>query len=155
MKRLALVVLLASGGFVLAGCAGSGGKLVVAGGRQAVSGVNLRTGARLLSPTRLAIVTSGSSSCPAVPDKLVVESRDRIRIHLTEGSWRRVGSSHRTVLVAHRSPNGICTTDLTTTPIVIAINPKQIDVYHRLTIRLYYYGLTQPVTRTVPPLGRL
>jgi hypothetical protein len=41
--------------------------------------------------------------------------------------------------------------------LVIAINPKQIDVHHRLTIRLYYpKGVTlryrRPVVSTAPPL---
>jgi phospholipase C len=151
MKRLALAVLLAAGGFVLVGC--GGGKLLVAGGRHAVAGVDLANGARLLSPTRLAIVTSASSSCPAVPDRLVVQNRNTIRIDLAEGSWRSGGSSHRRVLIAHRpSPNETCTTGLTATPMVIAIDPKRIDVHHRLTIRLYYYGLAKPVTRIAAPL---
>jgi hypothetical protein len=152
MQTFARVALLTAAGFALAGCGGSGSKLVVSGGHEAVSGVNLVNGARLLSPTRLAIVTMGSSSCPAVPDRLVVQNRDTIRIHLTEGSWRPANSSHHMVLVAQPPSNGICTTDLGPTPIVVAINPKQIDVHHPLTIHLYYYGLTKPVTRTAPAL---
>src|SRR6266568_1150559 len=141
------------GGLALAGC-GSGGTLLVAGGRHAVSGIDLRDGARFLSPTRLAIVTTASGSCPAVPDKLVVQNRHAIRIDLTEGSWRPAKGSHRRVLVAQRpQPTETCTTGLTATPMVVAINPKQIDVHHRLAIRLYYYHLAKPVTRISPPLG--
>jgi hypothetical protein len=47
---------------------------VVAVGRQAVAGINLLNGARILSPTRLAIVTAGSSGCPAAPKSLVVQT---------------------------------------------------------------------------------
>jgi hypothetical protein len=97
-------------------------------------------------------VTSGSGSCPAVPDRLTVLEPDLIRIHLTMGSWRPTGKSGRTVLVAHPPDGGICTTDLTTTPMAVAIDPKQIDVHHRLTIHLYYYDSKKPITRTAPPL---
>jgi hypothetical protein len=150
MKRLPPVALLSALGLMLAGCAGSGGRLVVAGGWRAVPGVNLLDGARLLSPTRLAIVTVGSSSCPAVPDKLVVQSPHTIRIDLTEGSWRPAGNTQE--LVPRPPSSGICTTDLTTTPIVVAIDPKQIDVHHRLTVRLYYRAGGRPVVRYAPPL---
>jgi hypothetical protein len=166
MKRLALTVLLCTLGFTFGGCAGSGGKhaktgtsavktaaaksqvepsrrhdgsarspLVVALGYQAVAGVNLLKGARFLSPTRLAVVTVGSGSCPAVPKRLGVQSPDAIRIHLTRDT----------------PPNGACTDDLRTTPVVIAINPKQINVHHRLTVRLYYYGSSHPIVRVAPP----
>jgi phospholipase C len=154
MARVALVVLLAVSGLALAGCGSGGGTLLVAGGGRAVSGLDLGAGARLLSSTRLAIVTTASSSCPAVPDKLVVQGRHAIRLDLTEGSWRPAKGSHRRVLVAQRPPpNEPCTTGLKATPMVIAVNPKQIDVHHRLTLHLYYYFLARPVTLDAPPLG--
>jgi hypothetical protein len=37
---------------------------------------------------------------------------------------------------------------------VIAIDPKRIDVHHRLTIRLYYYDIKKPEIRTAPSLSR-
>jgi hypothetical protein len=175
MKRLALAVLLASLGLALAGCAGSGRKhtasstgatesmlpptqskahapLLAAIGRDALTGVNLRHGASLLSPTRLAIVTVGSGSCPAVPNRLVVENPDTIRIHLTLGTYRRTGSSRLMRLVTHATRHTVCTADLTTTPMVIVINPKQINVHHRLTVYLYYYKTKKPLVRHAPPL---
>ncbi|HEX4323127.1 MAG TPA: hypothetical protein VHZ77_00690 [Gaiellaceae bacterium] len=163
MKRLVLTLLPAALGVALAGCGGSGGKhfvttrssegssLVVAIGRNALAGVDLGNGATLLSPTRLAIVTSGSSSCPAVPNRLVVENPDTIRIHLTLGVFRPIGNSGRTRLVTHAT-HAICTADLTTTPMVIAIDPKRVDVHRPLTIRLYYYTSKKPITRTAPAL---
>ncbi len=54
-------------------------------------------------------------------------------------------------------PNGACLDDATMSRYVIAINPSQINVHHRLTIRLYYpKGVIRenkrPVVLTVPPL---
>jgi hypothetical protein len=166
MRRLALPVLVAALGLALAGCAGSGGNRprttsaalkttrsdsqnavrVVAGSRKAIGGVNLRHSARFLSRARLAILTWGSFTCPAVPDRLVVETPNRIRIHLTTGSWRGK------LPVAHLPPSKACTADHTSAVIVIAIDPKRIDVHHRLTIRLYYYRIKKPEIRTAPPL---
>ena len=151
VRRAALLAIV--GGLVLTGC-GSGHALLVAGGRGAVSGVDLLDGARFLSPTRLAIVTTASSSCPAVPDRLLVEGRRTIRLDLSEGSWRPAKGSQRKTPVAERPPpDETCTTGLTATPMVIAVDPKQVDVHHRLTIRLYYYHLAQPATLIAPPLG--
>jgi hypothetical protein len=47
--------------------------------------------------------------------------------------------------------------NLVISPVVIAINPKQINVHHRLTIRLYYpkgviRRYLRPVVLTAPPL---
>jgi hypothetical protein len=166
MKRLALPALLAAFGLALAGCAGSSGTdaptalasvktarsgshntvRVVAGSRKAIGGVNLRNSARFLSPTRLAILTWGSFTCPAVPNRLVVETPSRIRIHLSTGSWQGK------LPVAHLAPGGACTADHSSAVIVIAIDPRRIDVHRRLTIRLYYYGIKKPAIRTAPPL---
>jgi hypothetical protein len=164
MRKLALAVLL--GALGLAGCAGSGGKhsstpsvsvpttgsdsqntvRVVAGSRNTIDGVNLRNSARFLSPTRLAILTWGSTTCPAVPNRLVIETPNKIRIHLTTGSWRGK------LPVGHLPPSKACTADHSSTVIVIPIDPKRIDVHHRLTIRLYYYRIKKPEIRTAPPL---
>ena len=150
MKGLALIGLFVALGLALAGCAGGNGMhsrttapqpgphspLVVGIGRRAVGGVDLLKGARILSPTRLAIVTAGSSGCPAVPKTLKVQSADTIRIDL----------------VIDRPSSGICPADYTTTPVVIAIDPKQIDVHHRLTIHIYYPRTRKPLVHTAPPL---
>jgi hypothetical protein len=119
---------------------------VVGGSRRTIGGVNLRHSARFLPPTRLAILTWGSFTCPAVPNRLVVETPDTIRIHLTGGSW------HGELPVAHLPPRGACTADHSSAVIVIAIDPKRINVQHRLTIRLYYYRIKKPELRTAPPL---
>lgn len=153
MKTLALSVLLAGLGLSLTACAGGGARsaptgtrhsapiarrrLVVAVGRKAVAGVDLRKGARLLSPTRLAIVTSGSSGCPETPKLLVVQSPHIIRIEL----FRKIPLNATD-----------CPADYTATPFVVAIDPRQIDVHHRLTIRLLYPRATKPVVRIAPPL---
>jgi hypothetical protein len=119
---------------------------VVGGSRRTIGGVNLRHSARFLSPTRLAILTWGSFTCPAVPNRLVVETPDTIRIHLTGGSWQGE------LPVAHPPMGGACTADHSSAVIVIAIDPKRINVQHRLTIRLYYYRIKKPELRTAPPL---
>ena len=100
----------------------------------------------------------GSSSCPSVPIKLVVQTPalHAIRVDLTVGSWHRLGSGRR-VQVPHLPPGGGCLDNLVNSPVVIAINPNEINVYHRLTIRLYYPKGTirryqRPVVLTAPPL---
>jgi hypothetical protein len=111
---------------------------------------------RFLTPTRLAIPgIIGSSNCPSVPAKLVVGSPHAIRVHLVVGSWGRTASGLR-VQVPH-SP-GACLDDLHPVPVVIAINPKQIDVHHPLKVSLYYSkGVIRrfwpPIVVTVPPLA--
>lgn len=113
-------------------------------------------GARFLSPTRLAIPgISGSSNCPSVPAELVARSPHAIWVDLVVGSWRRTGSGLR-VRVPH-SP-GMCLDDLVPTPVVIAIDPKQIDVHHQLKVSLYYPKAVirrykRPVVFTVPPFA--
>lgn len=102
--------------------------------------------ARLVSTTRLAFTTVGSSSCPTVPDQLVVENRNTIRLHLVTGSW-----VDRTP-VAQPPASGICTADLGTTRMLIAIDPKLVDTHHRLTVRVVYRESTKPDVWTVPAL---
>src|SRR4051812_46236348 len=99
MRRLAPLAALA---IALAGCGGahpsSSGPphhvVVTPAGHQ------LRHDVQFLSPTRLGIFTYGSSSCPLVPNELVVQGPNRIRINLTVGSW----DGNR--LVAHAPPGG-------------------------------------------------
>jgi len=166
MRAVAAAVAMLAGSLVVSGCASSqavnagpdvvqletsrsdpGNSVrVLAGSRKQIGGVNLRHSARFLSPTRLAILTWGSFTCPAVPNQLVVQAPDTIRIHLTGGSW------HGELPVAHLPPGGACTADHSSAVIVIAINPKRINVHHPLTIRLYYYRVKKPELRTAPPL---
>jgi hypothetical protein len=122
---------------------------------KGMRGLDPPEAARFLSSTRLAIAgVAGSSNCPSVPKKLIVESRHRIRIVLVVGSWGRSAAGRR-VQVLHRP--GICLADLHPVPVVIGIDPARIDVHHRLEISLYYpkFALRRyrrPVIYTVPPL---
>jgi hypothetical protein len=164
MKRLALSLLLAALGLALAGCAGSGGKHPVTGAasKPQVRELNSRFGhpqSRLvvstgpnvplahkslphfLSRTRLAIATIGSTGCRTVPKRLVVQSPHAIKIRLE----------------VKRPPNGACFANAFFTRYVVAINPSEIDVHHRLTIRLYYpkgviRRYRRPVVATARPL---
>ena len=112
--------------------------------------------ARFLSSTRLAIPgIAGSSNSPSVPLKLIVRSPHAIRVDFVIGSWSRTASGLR-VRVPH--PPNICLQDLVPTPVVISINPKQIDVHHVLKVSLYYpEGVVRrykrPYVFTVPPLA--
>jgi hypothetical protein len=112
--------------------------------------------ARFLSPTRLALAgIAGSSNCPSVPVKLIVKSPHAIRIDLAVGSWGRTAAGRR-VQVPHRPR--ICLTDLHPVPVVIAINPAQIDVHHQLKVSLYFPSFAirrykGPVVVTVPPFA--
>jgi hypothetical protein len=150
MEKLALGALVGALGIALAGCGSSTKRslAVAVNPRQVALGGLISD--RFLSRRRLLILTSGGSSCPAVPDKVVVVSSDTIRIHLTEGTWQR--SSHRKVLSTTPPPNWICTGKQHTTPMVVTVNPKRINVERPLTIRFYYYGLVKPTTRTAPAL---
>jgi hypothetical protein len=121
--------------------------IVVPLSRKALAGVKLPSLPRFLSPTRLVIYTWGSGSCPAVPDSLVILSSHSIGIHLVMGSWRG-----RTPVTKRPSPHHGCTTDLSSTTMAVAVDPRQIDVHRRLTIHFYYYDSQKPVTRTAPPL---
>lgn len=96
---------------------------------------------RFLSPSRLAIATLGRTGCPTVPKRLVVQSPEAIQIRLE----------------VKTPPNGACFDNAFFTRIIVVINPKQIDVHHRLTIRLYYprgviRRYRRPVIVTAPPL---
>jgi len=112
--------------------------------------------ARFLSPTRLAIPgIAGSSNCPSVPAKLIVRSPNAIRVNLVVGSWSRTASGRR-VEVPH-SP-GICLDDLHPIPVVIAIDPRRVDVRRQLKVSLYFpkgaiRRYKRPVGVIVPPLA--
>jgi hypothetical protein len=165
--KLAFIALLGAVAITAAGCAGSRGTptpsistsratypqgssrwpIVVPVSPKALAGLRLRSLPRFLSPTRLVIYTLGSGSCPAVPDRLVVVSPHSIRIHLTLGSWRG-----KVPVAKSPRPSYGCTSDLRATTMAVAVDPRQIAVYRRLTIRFYYYDRKQPITRTAPPL---
>lgn len=103
--------------------------------------ITLVHGARLLSPTRLAITTWGATGCPSLPKLLSIQNRHVIGILLRAG----------------KPPSRTCSTKRVLTPVVIAIDPKQIDVHHKLTIHLYYGAGTtgskyDTVVLTAPPL---
>jgi hypothetical protein len=123
---------------------------------KGMRGLDPPEGARFLSSTRLAIAgVVGSSNCPSVPKKLIVESPHKIRIDLSVGSWGRTVSGRR--VQVPRRPR-ICLADLHPVPVVIAIDPARIDVYHPVNVSLYYPGLAvrrnkRPVVVTVPPLA--
>ena len=178
MKRLALTVTLLLLGLAVAGCASGGAKRsttqvkshpqsrpyslhVVAGNKDTLGRAVGKHLPVFVSPTRLAIATTGSSNCLAVPDRLVILAPNTIRIDLTRGSWRPTGGwlhhrvrGHRIPrmrLVAHPPANGICLLDLTQTPMIVSL-PTQINAHHRLTIRFYYSHTKKPYITTAPPL---
>ncbi len=64
------------------------------------------------------------------PDEIVVLSRHVIRLHLTVGSW----DNGR--LVAHAPPGGVCTADLGSTPMLVVVDPRLVDVHRPLTIHV-------------------
>jgi hypothetical protein len=153
MRRLALI---AATTIALAGCGGTQHRsnqapphhpVVVHSPVVAPAGHRLRHDVQFLSPTRLGIVTYGSSSCPSVPDELVVLTPHRIRIHLTTGSWD--GQK----LVAHAPTGDVCTTDYGPTPMMLTIDPKLIDVHRPLTIRFFYQDSKKPLVRIAAPLS--
>ncbi|MDX6482083.1 MAG: hypothetical protein QOG85_2593 [Gaiellaceae bacterium] len=104
--------------------------------------------AQLLSPTRLRIVTTGSSSCPSVPDELIVLSPHRVRLHLTAGSWDNGEPTAVPPL------NGICTADLGTSGMVVTIDPTLVDVHSRLTVAFIYRDSKQSLVRIARALRR-
>lgn len=117
--------------------------------------LTLAHSARFVSSTRLAFLTVGSSNCPSVPVKLVVQSPHAIRVNLVVGSWSRTSSGLR-LRMPH--PPRICLADAHISPVVVTINPKQINVYHQLKVSLYYpkgviRRYTRPVVFTVPLLA--
>jgi hypothetical protein len=164
MRRLGLVVLLAMIGFAIAGCAGSSGKQtstptasekpqtraspthgsaprsvrIVKVSRTQLHRLRLAGhGAAFLSPTRLAFLTSRSSNCRGVPATIAVATPDSLRVRLKET----------------KPANDICLANLLIEPVVIAISPKQINVHHRLAVRLYYPRTKRPVVFTALPLS--
>jgi hypothetical protein len=94
-------------------------------------------GAGFVSPTRLAVETSGSSNCRGVPSTIAVSTPSSIRLRFKE------------VVPA----NGACLLDLVIEPVVIRISPTQINVHRELAIRVYYPHATRPTVFTASPLS--
>ncbi len=79
------------------------------------------SGALLLSPTRVAFMTSGSTSCAWWPTRLTVLGPNAIRIDM------RINGVVAT-----------CTSGAVGFPIAVKIDPRIVDVHHPLTVRLAY-----------------
>jgi len=135
VKLFALLLLSTAFGFAGAGCGGSSSLVASVTPKLKAELRQMHGRAGFLSPTRLAFYTSASGSCPNVPHKLTVQTPNAIRVDMVK-----------------KSPTGSCTADLRIYPVVISINPKQIDVHHRLTISLYDSRYGDPVVYHVPPL---
>jgi hypothetical protein len=139
MKTVApAVALLAGLSIVLTGCGGSGGKRVPLHFTEGVLPVGFKPFApQFLSPTRLFIVTGGSSGCPSVPRRMYVQNTHTIRIDIAMSV-----PPHATA----------CPLDLTTTRWTIDVNPREIDVHHRLRI-VYSTDGENGYVQTAPPLS--
>lgn len=108
--------------------------LVLAIPRQERGHLGIGRVPKLVSPTRLGLRTWGSKTCPTVPTKLIVLSRDTIRIDLAP---------------KHRG----CTLDLRPHSMLVAIDPKLIDVHRPLTVvGVFVRGSKTPGVVTVAPL---
>ena len=80
---------------------------------------HLGSGGRLISPTQLAFMTTGSTWCLWLPTRLTVLSRTAIRIDM-------------------RSPHTRCLADYIGRPIAVTINPRIVNVHRPLIVRLAY-----------------
>jgi hypothetical protein len=153
MRRPALSIVLLAVGLVVAGCAGSGhhsSRVVLA--QWPVNEAQFRGEGGFLSPTRLAFGTWGSSGCPSVPYRMTLEGPHAIRLDMRSGSYRTVGRLGQKVLVAKAPAGGCRLLDHVSNEVVIAIDPKQIDVHHRLKVSLYFPLDKHPDVFTVAPL---
>jgi hypothetical protein len=75
---------------------------------------------RLISPTQLAFMTTGSTGCLWLPTRLTVLSPTAIRIDMR--------------IPRHR----FCLADYIGRPITVKINPRVVNVHRPLTVRLAY-----------------
>jgi hypothetical protein len=131
------LALLAGLSIILTGCGGSGGKRVpLHFGGRVPAGVK-PFAPQLLSPTRLFIVTAGSSGCPTVPRSMYVQNAHTIRIDLA---------------VSVPTNATACPLNLTTARWMIDVDPQEIDVHHRLRI-LYSTDGKNAYVQTAPPLS--
>jgi|SRR5579862_132634 len=156
MRKFGLPILLALIGFALAGCAGASRSQtsettvkpiypipprsvrIVQLSRAQMHNLRLAGhGAGFVSPTRLAVMTAGSSNCRGVPSTIAVSNSDSIRLRFKE----------------QMPANGICLDNLIYEPVVIAISPRQINARRELTIRAYYPLAKRPTVFTAPPLS--
>lgn len=163
MKALALFGVLAALAFTAIGLAGGARarqpRIVPVSGQEWYRLGLFETGARFISPTRLALVTSGSPECPVVPYAMSVQSPHSIRIDLTTGSWKRRPHGVSPGVPSLRPPQARgprCSLGHILEPVAIAIDPKQINVHRRLKVSLYYFtgdaAFVRPVVLTAPPL---
>lgn len=97
-----------------------------------------RSRARFLSRTRLAFVTWGSGSCPALPTRVTVLGRHTVRFKLAE----------------YNPSHGGCTADQSTKIVQVAIDPHRVDVHHDLRVQLRYPFSHGRVTRLTAPALR-
>jgi len=91
---------------------------------------------RFVSATRLGIETRASSGCVRAPDEIGVVSPHLIRIHMTSGTW------HGEKFVTSEIQRSCRSTRVT--PMLVAIDPKVVDVNTPLTIHVYYFDDTKP-----------
>ena len=80
----------------------------------------VRGGAVLESPTRLAFVSPGSSSCPWLPTGLYYLGPNAIRMKMAQ----------------HVPPHKNCTDDIAYTTVEVGIDPSLVDVGQELNIQL-------------------
>lgn len=92
--------------------------------------------AELRSPTRLGFMTAGSGSCPSLPTTLDVVDPDTIRMEMA----------------VYDPSGGACTADVSTTTVVVAIDPARIDVTRTLHIQLVDSLGGTPMTLVAPGL---
>lgn len=81
---------------------------------------HLGAGGKLISPTQLAFMTTGSSNCLWLPTRLTVLSPTIIRIDMRVHKQR------------------VCLADLVGRPVAVKINPRIVNVHRPLTVRLAY-----------------
>src|SRR5207248_2444785 len=101
---------------------------------------------KFISPTRLGIVTWGSHTCKSVPTELTILGPDKISIRLAQGGFRNGRA------VTYHGRYG-CTLDYGPTRMLLAIDPKLIDVHRPLTVvGVFVPGSKTPGVATVAPL---
>ena len=153
MRNLGRPILLALVGLALAGCGGAKPARTTASPQYPIAPRPVRLvalprtqmrdvrftghGAGFVSPTRLGVMTTGSSNCRTVPSTIAVTSPHSIRLGFKDEA----------------PANGICLTNLIIEPVVIAISPTQIDVHHTLTIHADYPRTRRPTVFTAAPLS--
>lgn len=96
-------------------------------------GIDSRGLPRIVSPTRLGLMVSGSGHCPPLPDELVVLSPHTIRIHFAAPTCSLL--------------------DYALTPMLVAIDPTDVDVKRPITLRLFLANSKKPEVLTMTPVN--